>query len=273
MKGESKLRIASLLSIVSIGQASRPVWLDVQGEVEERVSSLRRIGTRQLHSPAEESCAEDAERYEEILEEYGGECQCKDTNDGVVLVCMDECAYCNEDESVCGIQSAQILYEENSGDAIGLGGVFHYVTGFDETIAVENLDCTGENGTIVSCEECNVYVNEQSCDSCEIIDCGDGSFAEMMDCDNIEYGATFNFCEDVEIDDDSVFQALSDEGFEECLSLDVLGSRSTKKSGKRSKGSKKGGSGEDFPIGVKPSKSAKKAKSRRHRALQNKLFT
>lgn len=273
MIGKVEIRLVSFLSVIFLASASKPSWLT--GGNEEYEPNLRRTlvsNTRRLQSIAEDTCQEDVEAYEDLLEDVGGECTCEDTTDGVVLICMDACTYCNEDEDVCGIQSAQVLYDIVSGDPVALGGVFRYVVGYEDTLAVENLECSSTDGVITSCETCNVYVNGKICNSCELKDCGDGTFAENMDCENIEYGATFDFCESVTIEDDSVFTAFSSEGYDECLPLDQLDSKKSKKS-KRSKSGKKGG-GKETSLSITTAKSskgggksAKKAKSRRGRGL------
>ncbi len=78
-----------------------------------------------------------------------------------------------------------------------------------------------------------------------------------MNCENIESGAVYDFCETVNIPEDSVFTALSTGQFEECVSLDAL-TVSSEEEGK-GKGMKKSGRSRR---GSKFSKSEKKAKSR-----------
>jgi hypothetical protein len=84
------------------------------------------------------------------------------------LACIDECAYCNEDQTVCGLQSAQALLDSETGRLrVGVGGVFEYVKGFKGTsLAIENINCVEENIVIVSCETCDVYVNGEKCKLC-----------------------------------------------------------------------------------------------------------
>lgn len=96
-----------------------------------------------------------------------------------------------------------------------------------------------------------------------------------MDCENIESGAIFNFCEEVAISADSVFNALSTSEFEECLALEHLSlgkgvtSKSTKKASTKAGSSTKGKSGKGVDT---ESKSAKKAKARGRRQLSNDAF-
>jgi hypothetical protein len=150
---------------------------------------------------------------------------------------------------------------------------FLYVTGRKDILGVENLECVEVNDRIVSCETCEVYINGEKCNSCEFVDCPDGSKAEKMDCENIEKGASFNFCEVVTIED-GAFQALSTNEFEECLPIDLLGSKKGKKGSKKgSKKGKKGNKGGVYTLfsssasSNKYSKSAKKRSSRRGREL------
>lgn len=85
-----------------------------------------------------------------------------------------------------------------------------------------------------------------------------------MDCANIEDGAVYDFCNEVIIEDDSVFTALSTNGFEECLPREVMETGKSSKSSKSSKKSGEKGSKKSSDIyEAKYSKSAKKAKSRR----------
>jgi hypothetical protein len=80
-----------------------------------------------------------------------------------------------------------------------------------------------------------------------------------MNCENIESGAVYDFCETVNIPEDSVFTALSTSQFEECVQLDAL-TVSSEEEGK-GKGMKKSGRSR-IEGGSKFSKSEKKAKSR-----------
>lgn len=111
-----------------------------------------------------EQCQADAQQNEDFLEDIGLECRCREGDEGVVLLCMDECAYCNDAHTVCGVQAAQALYDLDTGLRTGIGGAFDYVTGFHDTVAVENLGCEEQNGLFI-CETCHVYVNGERCKS------------------------------------------------------------------------------------------------------------
>lgn len=118
---------------------------------------------RRLHDIAEENCEEDAERNESFLVDVALDCRCRRRTEDVLLMCADGCAYCNDAMTACGVQSAQASYDIDDGMRTAIGGVFEYVSGFDDTLAVENLDCVEEDGRIVACERCNVYVNGKRC--------------------------------------------------------------------------------------------------------------
>jgi hypothetical protein len=223
-----------------------------------------RLQQRKLHdASAQENCEEDERLNQEALEDIGLECKCDAVDGGVTLICADTCAYCNADESVCGINSAQAFYELDSGKRTAIGGVFQYIVGLHDLLAVENLGCVeDENGRIISCETCNVFGNNQRCNSCEFQTCEDGRVEEIMDCSNIEQGAVFDFCQDVTIEE-GIFKAFSTNEFKECTPLSLLepitSSLSTKKSSKSSKKS----AVHKFDSSTY-SRSAKKMKSRRH---------
>jgi hypothetical protein len=216
-------------------------------------------------SVAQVACLEFAARNENGTE-VGAQCLCEDTPSGVVAVCIDDCLYCNDENTTCAIRSAQALFED-TGNITAIGGVYEYVSGgLDEIVAINDSNCTvdGDNNPI-SCEECEVYVDGELCNSCTIVDCDDGSRAEDIDCENIEVGASFNQCEDQMIDE-GIFQAFSTGEFRTCVDPAILGSKSGKK-GK--KGKKSSGSGIQLSKALyldfsKSSKSGKKrATSRR----------
>ena len=112
----------------------------------------------------QQNCEAQGQENEDFLQAIGLRCQCLPRQAGTLLACVDECAYCNEDLTVCGLQSAQVLFDVESGLRVGIGGVFEYVTGFVGTsIAIENIDCVDDNGILISCETCDVYVNGEKC--------------------------------------------------------------------------------------------------------------
>jgi hypothetical protein len=168
--------------------------------------------------------------------EVGVQCLCEDTPSGVVAVCIDDCIYCNDENTTCALRSAQALFEEDTGDITAIGGVYEYVSGgLDEIVAIADSNCTVDvDNNPQFCEECEVFVDGVRCNSCTIVDCGDGTRAEDIDCENIEVGARFNICEDQMIDE-GIFQVFSTDEFITCIDPGILGSKSGKK-GKKSSG-------------------------------------
>lgn len=217
--------------------------------------------TRRLSaSEALQACEEDATINEENLRDTGLECKCETVEGGATLICVDACAYCNAARTVCGINSAQAFYDNDTGTRTAIGGVFKYELGLKDILAVENIGCEEDaNGRITSCQTCNVYANNHKCNSCDFKTCPDGRVEEVMDCSNIEHGALFDFCDDVIIEK-GIFQTFSDNQFNECESLSLLESTSSKGTTSTSKSSKKNGS---LALASSSSKSAKKTKSRR----------
>ena len=218
------------------------------GSSNSRYFKARRL---QESSMAVQNCQEDARRNEENLKNIGLRCKCQMVTGGVSLICVDECAYCNHNETVCGIRSPQAFYDTSSGNRTAVGGVFEYYYGVDGALAVENLECVEDDeGRVVECETCNAYANDVMCLSCEFQTCSDGRREEIMDCSNVEEGAMFDFCETVNVDT-GIFQAFSTDHFDQCLPLSQVEAKASKKTSKKS--SKKDGKG-----GKSTSKSSKK---------------
>ena len=97
--------------------------------------------------------------------------------------------------------------------------------------------------------------------SCEIKNCTDGGQAETINCENIESGAVYDFCEPVTINDNSVFTALTPGQFEECVPIEASEEHGQGKGIKGSKKSEPTGHGKLSKFS-KSSKSGKRAKSR-----------
>jgi len=198
-----------------------------------------------------ERCLEDKMFSERV--EIGTQCVCKDkTGDdisdddkGIVLVCSDECAFCNNERTVCGIKSEEALYDAESGSKIGMGQVFEYLkfgpivdflstehqiqAGDGIVLGIEELDCIEQdidNEYIMGrCSKCNVYFGGVKCNFCEVTECGktgSGIFAPIMDCTNIQEMAVFDFCSDVVMEEYSHFQAFQPDRFHKCLPMNNL---------------------------------------------------
>jgi len=198
-----------------------------------------------------ERCLQDKLFWERV--EIGTQCICKDkTGDdisdgdkGIVLICSDECAFCNDDRTVCGIKSEEALYDVESGSKIGMGQVFEYLKfgpiidflttehqkrGDDGIIlGIEELDCDEQNEDneyiMGRCSKCNVYFGGTKCNFCEVTECGktgSGIFAPIMDCTNIQENAIFDFCLDVVMEGSSLFYAFHPDQFHKCLPMENL---------------------------------------------------
>jgi hypothetical protein len=152
--------------------------------------------------------------------QIGVECMCKSKADrGIVLVCSDQCAFCNDDQSVCGIKSTETLYNSENGTRVGIGLVFEYlkpgsamlevmssdlistahVMGENNTqvqspvvvLGIEEVGCEEDEDTeqLVSCDTCNVYLGGSKCESCQLVECGEpgsGIIAPVMNCSNLQ---------------------------------------------------------------------------------------
>lgn len=150
-----------------------PSWLDADRQTGSkrqgiarnmlRASSSVEETTRRLRE-SQENCEAAAQDNEDFMQAIGLQCQCIPRDAGTLLACIDQCAYCNDEQTVCGLQSAQTLFDRKTGLRVGIGGVFDYLTGFHDTsLAIENINCIEENGVIVSCDTCDFYVNGEKC--------------------------------------------------------------------------------------------------------------
>ena len=240
----------AILSSSSISSASSSSHVRGEKSRDFSTRTLNNVNSRGL-----ERCIEDKIFSERI--EIGTKCVCKDTADGtyknngddneydegIVLVCSDQCAFCNDSRSVCGIKSVEALYDKVSGSKIGIGQVFEYLKlgSIEEeynilssrqslpTVAIlgiEELDCDedADNHQLHRCSLCNVYFGGTKCNSCEVNSCGSGSgtFAPVMDCTNVQKNALFDFCQEVEMEGNSLFQAFLPDQFHRCLPMENL---------------------------------------------------
>jgi hypothetical protein len=245
--------LTCLLSVTTAQSHEPPKWL---AEALAIMHDEKPISQEMRRLQDLEACEVDAARNEAGNVDRGTQCTCEDTTQGVRLVCVDQCNYCNAELSSCGVRSAQALYDE-SGIRIAIGGVFVYTKGCVEgdILAVTESGCTP--GT--ACTECQVFVNDEQCNSCRLEQCPDSTtIREIIDCTNIEDNATFNFCDTVVVDD-GVFEAFNNGEFSECLASDALTTNTAttttttttegkgKKKSKGKKNGKGGEGGEDCP--------------------------
>jgi hypothetical protein len=144
--------------------------------------------------------------------QIGVECMCKNkTDQGIVLICADQCAFCNENQTVCGIKSTETLYHTDTAARVGIGLVFEYIKPGTAmlnnllssdvittahvmknnnnninnnnaqvespvvVLGIEEINCEEDDETqkLVSCDTCNVYLGGSKCQSCQLIECGE----------------------------------------------------------------------------------------------------
>ena len=245
------IELTVLLSCTHVSSSlfSRPSHLRPKEDTNDARRNERILDSKGA-SPGLERCLEEKIFSERV--EIGTQCICKDkTGDdisdedkGVVLICSDECAFCNDERTICGLKSEEALYDAESGSKIGMGQVFEYLkfdpivdslsehqiqAGDGVIIGIEELGCKEENIDnkywMDRCSTCNVYFAGTKCNFCEVIECGNtgsGIFAPVMDCTNIQENAIFDFCENISIEDDSLFQAFRPDQFQRCLPMQNL---------------------------------------------------
>ena len=220
-------RVVLLLAIAATASSSRAN--------EDHLRTLK-------DTPGMQRCLLDKIFSERV--EIGTKCHCQTHDDGIALICSDECAFCNHQRTVCGMKSEEALYDVDSGLKIGVGQVFEYLKlgpmaitlSADQRestdgiiLGIEELDCqennTGDEYVLGRCSTCNVYFDGTKCNSCEVTECGrtgSGVFAPIMDCTNLQADAVYDFCSDVQIEDFGIFQAFLADQFQKCLPMENL---------------------------------------------------
>lgn len=156
-----------------------------------------------------------------ILEEEDGQdlgvsCQCEDTEDGVILTCIESsCQYCNHETSVCaGMSYGRVYFEDSDG---GLASTYfegyEYQEGRNDTLSYEETS-----------DGCAFMVNGQACNSCAAVTavtCNstlEGQFYGIeIDCENIEQGASYSDCGAPAVFADGLFEIFSHLGSNTCL--------------------------------------------------------
>ena len=160
----SRYRALLLLFLTRVSYSS---WIDdpTKYGLERIVSPLNRLRRLQVTQVALQACQRDAARNEMQNNSTGTKCTCETTSKGVVSVCMQDCLYCNAYNTTCGVNSIQSLYLPD-GLITSVGGVFHYLSGLTDTVAIQESNCTEQNNVVQFCTLCDAFVNGAKCNSC-----------------------------------------------------------------------------------------------------------
>jgi hypothetical protein len=167
---------------------------------------------------AREACMADAEILEaEAEKSYTCTCQA-DGGTGYRLQCKSNCGeYCNEEVTVCGKKTVTKIYDGAGLDIIS-GEGFDYTRGNVGRVAISQLGCSEDDAGNRACTECiGVVDGNRACNSCSVQSCADGGSAPSLDCENIEEGATFNFCEGGFDVQEGMFEYLDSNEYDECV--------------------------------------------------------
>jgi hypothetical protein len=196
-------------------------FIDVKAvSKKEELGSKKPTGERrnlQLEV-SREACMAEAQTLEADPDK-GYECSCEaNSGNGYSLGCSPTCGeFCNEEGFACGEESLTKIFDL-TGAVTQVKDGFEYTRGREGRVLINQLGCAEDDQGNQECSECVVVVNSnRACDSCSMTTCSDGSKAPMMDCGNIEDGASFNLCEgDIDVQE-GFFEFLSTNEFEECL--------------------------------------------------------
>lgn len=167
---------------------------------------------------AEDVCAFAAQTFESQSDPISGTaCSCEDMGDGSqTLSCIDACDHCNSVGDTCVSKSSGGIFDSKS--AFHTHSItYEYTVGRSNLVVIEEANCTNA----VNCETCQVWVDGQECNSCEYVECldpfgmtiGEG---KSVECGNFEPEASFNTCDDAMEGATGIFEALTNEEFDQC---------------------------------------------------------
>jgi len=150
-------------------------------------------------------------------------CACDSLNvSDTALSCLDvTCTYCSSNDSVCGTGMYEQLFS-SLGDVAYIAETFMYEKGLSENVTVALSDCTTDLVTSQSvCQQCEVYVGDAMCNSCELVNCTSGPAAgtpqPSFECGNLVPGSSYNLCDtSFSVPSTSPFQFLMPGSFNNC---------------------------------------------------------
>jgi hypothetical protein len=136
-----------------------------------------------------------------------------------IELCQDPtCALCNLDATVCAQESLEKLYAPFSPETFDTATTVQYSGGITQLLTYSTFDCTSDD----ACENCTVTIDDNLCDTCMLQTCQLlGVQAPLVDCQNVETNATFDFCDpNISIAEGSFQYFSTEEGqFDECSNL------------------------------------------------------
>jgi hypothetical protein len=163
-------------------------------------------------------CAFAAQTFESESNPISGTaCSCEDMGNGSKeLSCKDACDHCNSAGDTCASKSFGGMFFPNSAFHNNFI-TYEYTVGRNDFVDIEETNCTNA----INCETCRVLVDGQQCNSCEYVECldpfgmtiGEG---KSVECGNVESGASFNTCDDTVEVASGIFEALTNEEFDQC---------------------------------------------------------
>jgi hypothetical protein len=228
MKQSSFLLVEILLVCLPLLGSSLPTHifdsLPIRLEVGIQGSSTTMRHDRKLQTDAAQLCdqAKATTLADENQKLFEWDCSCKEvTNelDGSAgsyhLTCESTCGHlCNKEETVClkpgfisGIDTNNVNYL--------ISQTYQYSRGRDEY--VERRVIFDAKGDPLSCQ---YTIDENTCQSCDIVSCTTGGAPISLQCGNIVAGASFDFCTDPNpAVETGVFEFLSEEDFRTCVTI------------------------------------------------------
>jgi hypothetical protein len=154
-------------------------------------------------------CQDEVEFYVMV----GSTCECAIdpvTGTDYILTCeLSSCLSCNTENTVCAHRGSSVAINKYGRQHSSVITYTYVSGGRDETVIVSGLDG-------FDAEACSISINGTLCTSCEPTTCRIGAFefeGTVVDCENIETGATYNTCGSDWVVDTGVLEVLSSTEF------------------------------------------------------------
>lgn len=144
-------------------------------------------------------------------------CEAPDADGHIHLHCSIDCNTCDESGSICANQTVSTKFAYN-GSITLQHEHYEYVSGRDEYLTVTKYDCSSSD----DCHTCEVSIDENVCESCEILACEEGQTRKIQgilaQCGN----STVNTCEEAKLDTSDILHPLVDSTYDKCFSRDAM---------------------------------------------------
>jgi hypothetical protein len=91
-------------------------------------------------------------------------CDCTEQGQDAIMMCTDDCLYCNTDKSVCATQTMVSTFAASlNGAMTAQSTTYTYTKGLEGILVVDTSGCRMDGS---DCSACGVTFNDKPCNSC-----------------------------------------------------------------------------------------------------------